>query len=258
MAQNSDSTILVASCDAYSDVLAHFETFFAKFWHDCPFDVVLVTETERGGNGIFTRQVACGKGMSWSAMLVKALDAISTPYVVLMMDDYFLSAKVDTSHFLGRLDDAKRLNAASLRLIPSPATYGSFDGTFGAYAPNTAYCVSCQVSIWAKDFIRRIAAATTSAWEFERRGSYLCGDEKRPFLVTRTKEFPFIDAVHKGCWEKFAVAQCQANGVAIDFSRRPLPPLKKRIVEFLKAAAFRIFPINWIVRIQNALIPSSR
>ena len=257
MPRNSDCTILVASCDAYADVLAHFETFFAKFWPDCPFAAVLVTETERSSNGIFSRQVACGRGMSWSAMLVKALDTIHTPFVVLMMDDYFLSEKVDTAHFLRRLDDAKRLNAASLRLIPSPATYRSIDETFGVYAPNTAYCVSCQVSIWARDFIRGIASATTSAWEFERRGSFMCGGEKRPFLVTRKKEFPFIDAVHKGCWEKFAVGLCAKNGVALDFSRRPPPPLKKRMVEFLKAAAFKIFPINWIVKVQNAVTPAS-
>lgn len=253
MARNSDCTILVASCDAYADVLAHFETFFAKFWPDCPFDVVLVTETARERLGIFTRQVACGKGMAWSPMLATALDAISTPYVVLMMDDYFLSAKVDTANFLRRLGDARRLDAAFLRLLPSPARYWSYDDEFGIYKPNTAYCVSCQVSIWAKDFLRRIAGATTSAWEFERRGSFMCGDETRPFLVTRKREFVFIDAVHKGCWEKFAADFCAANGVTLDFRRRSLPPLKKRIVEALKVAIFWLFPSDWIVKAQNLL-----
>ena len=85
----------------------------------------------------------------------------------------------------------------------------------------------------------------------------MCGGEKRPFLVTRKKESPFIDAVHKGCWEKFAVALCAKNGVALDFSHRPPPSLKKRVTEFLKAAAFKIFPINWIVRVQNAVTPAS-
>lgn len=253
MTRNRDCTILVASCDAYSDVLEHFETFFGKFWPDCPFDAVLVTESPRTDLGIFTRQVACGKGKPWSAMLVEALDTVDTPRVVLMMDDYFLSDKVDTARFLQRLDDAIRHDAASLRLIPCPTNFKPFDAEFGAYPANTAYCVSCQVSIWAKDFIRRVASQTTNAWEFERRGSYLCGDERRPMLVTRTKEFPFIDAVHKGYWEKFAVKLCRDNGVDIDFSRRPAPPLRKRLVEMAKAAIFHTFPKDWIVRIQNAV-----
>ena len=252
---NADCTFLVASCDAYADVLALFEAFFAKFWPACPFDRVLVTESPRERLGLFTRQVACGKGRNWSDMLVEALDTITTPWVVLMMDDYFLSANVDTAHFMRRLEDAKRHEAAFLRLIPSPDTFNPFgaDTTLGAYRPNTAYCVSCQVSIWAKDFIRRIASQTTSAWEFERRGSYLCGDETRPMLVTPTREFPFIDAVHKGYWEKFAVKLCRDNGLPIDFSHRPTPPLSKRLRELAKAAVFSLFPADWIVRTQNAM-----
>ena len=253
MAANSQCTILVASCDAYADVLGHFETLFSKFWPDCPFDTVLVTETRREQDRFFTRQVACGKGMDWSAMLVKALDSIATDRVALLMDDYYLSERVDTPRFLARLADARRLGAASLRLIPNPGCFRRFDDEFGAYAPGTAYCVSCQVSIWDKGFLRSIAAQTTSAWEFERRGSYLCGGEERPMLVTRRREFPFVDAVHKGCWERFAVKLCEDNGIAIDFSRRPLPSFRRRISEAIKALVFHAFPKDWIVRTQNAL-----
>lgn len=248
-----ECAILVASCDSYADVLAHFQTLFAKFWPDCPFEVVLVTESPAADLRVFSRQVACGNGKPWSDMLVQALDAISAPRVVLMMDDYFLSGKVDTSHFLARLADTQRLDAASLRLIPNPRTFKPFDAEFGEYPPNSAYCVSCQVSIWARDFLRRIAAQTTNAWEFERRGSFLCGDEKRPILVTNRKEFPFIDAVHKGYWERFAVKLCAENGITVDFSRRPPPNMKKRIVELVKAILFHTLPKEWIVRAQNAL-----
>ena len=74
-----------------------------------------------------------------------------------------------------------------------------------------------------------------------------------PLLVTRTKEFPFVDAVHKGHWEKFGVEVCRANGVEIDFSARGLPPLSVRIVEGLKGLVFAIVPNTLIVRVQNAL-----
>ena len=75
----------------------------------------------------------------------------------------------------------------------------------------------------------------------------------RPLLVTPTKEFPFVDAVHKGCWEKFGLAVCRANGIEPDLSVRGLPPLKTRIIEGLKALVFAIVPATLIVSVQNAL-----
>ena len=79
----------------------------------------------------------------------------------------------------------------------------------------------------------------------------MVGGEKRPLLVTPEKEFPFVDAVHKGCWENFGVEVCRANGIELDFSVRGLPPFKVRVREWLKGLVFAIFPWTLIVRIQN-------
>ena len=43
------------------------------------------------------------------------------------------------------------------------------------------------------------------------------------------------------------------NGIAYDFSKRGLPPLRVRVVEGLKALVFALVPNTWIVRVQNAL-----
>ena len=81
----------------------------------------------------------------------------------------------------------------------------------------------------------------------------MVGGEQRPLLVTPTREFPFIDAVHKGYWEKAGLAVCRENGVAVDLARRGRPPFRVRLVEGLKALVFAIFPWALIVRVQNAL-----
>ena len=117
---------------------------------------------------------------------------------------------------------------------------------------NVAYCVTCQTSIWNREFLLDLAKRNKSAWEFERYGSFQVGDETRPLFVTPAKEFPFIDAVHKGYWEKFGVKCLADNGIDYDFSRRGLPPLKTRLVEGLKGLVFALVPNNWIVRVQNA------
>lgn len=257
--KNANCTVVVCSCDKYADLLDPFLTLFRKYWPDCPFELTLVTEStpDLHGSESFDRIIACGPGGTWSSRLVKAIDQISTPYVLMLCDDYYLNQAVDTQLILKRLDQIIRHGAANLRMIPNPKpgagnTVGQVEDLY-EYKKNTAYCVATQAGFWAKDFLRRLAASSASIWEFERFGSFSVSDDPRPLLVTPTKEFPFLDAVHKGHWEKFGVACLRENNIEFDFSKRGLPPFKVRLVEGIKGLIFAIVPNTWIVRVQNAL-----
>ena len=85
-----DCTVLVASCDKYADLLNPFSVLWRKYWADCPFETVLVTETSPCiEKGVFDRIIACGKGGDWCDRLIAALDQIKTTYVLMLCDDYF-------------------------------------------------------------------------------------------------------------------------------------------------------------------------
>ena len=93
-------TVLVTSCDAYRDVERPFVSLFRKHWPDCPFALVLLTETaaEHDGridaaNG-FDRIIATGLGKNWCQMLAEALEQIETPYVLLSRVCHFIFRKV--------------------------------------------------------------------------------------------------------------------------------------------------------------------
>lgn len=250
-----DCTVLVGSCDKYADLLVPFIRLFRKYWPDCPFEVVLVTESDPNVEG-FDRTINCGGGMNWASRMEKALGEVSTSKVMLLCDDYYLASTVDTSNILARLSQMRALNAVNMRLIPNPVPksnnskpvdYGLFE-----YRKNTAYCIATQAGFWDREFLKGLLKGKSSIWEFERYGSFQIGGEPRPLLVTPTKEFPFLDAVHKGHWEKFGVKCLADNGIAYDFSKRGLPPFKARLVEGLKALVFAVVPNNWIVCVQNA------
>lgn len=238
----NDMTVLVATCDEYADLVSIFIRLFRRYWPDCPYEVVQSTETAAEAG--FDRVVKAGAGRNWSERLANALDNIDTPYVLLLLDDYLLSGEVDTSLVRQRLDEAKRADALNYRLCPDPPRA----------VKNTAYSISCKVGIWNRDFLRSLVARTGSAWEFERFGSFMFDEsDPRPIMVSGKCEFPFVDAVHKGYWEKCAVELLARNSIRPDFSRRGFPPLKVRVVEGLKKLAFMVFPADTIVRIQNAL-----
>lgn len=251
--KSADCCVLVTSCDGYRDVVGPFAALWKKFWPDCPFETVLVTETVAAEG--FDRVILTGTGKNWCQMLVEALDQISTPYVMLLMNDYYLEAPVETANILRRLEQAKTHDAANLRLNPNPPGRSPFApaGDLLEFPKNVAYCVTCQTGIWNRGYLRGLAARNRSAWEFERLGSFMLAGEERPLLVTPTKEFPFLDAVHKGYWEPEGVRVMKENGIAYDFSRRGRPPLGVRVREGLKALVFAVFPWTLIVRVQNLL-----
>ena len=115
-----------------------------------------------------------------------------------------------------------------------------------------------HTAFWDREFLKGLLHGKASIWEFERYGSFEVGEEPRPILVTPEKEFPFLDAVHKGYWEKFGLAVCRANGIEPDLAVRGTPPFKTRLVEGLKAFLFAIFPASLIVRVQNALASGAK
>jgi hypothetical protein len=253
---NKDCTVLVCSCDKYADLLTPFSILWKKYWADCPFEMVLVTESSLEENLCFDRVVSCGKGLSWCERLIKALDSIETPYVIMLCDDYFLNSKVDTEQMQYRLEQARKYDAANLRLIPNPIPNARnsvpVEDGLCEYRKDTAYCIATQAGIWNREFLRNLAFGKASIWEFERYGSFDLSNEKRALLVTQKKEFPFIDAVHKGCWEKFGIKCLTDNKIEYDFSKRGFPSFKTRFVEGLKALVFAVVPNTWIVKVQNA------
>lgn len=257
MIENKDCTVLVCSCDRYEDVLRPFAVLWRRFWPDCPFGMALVTESMPADSMVFDRIFANPVGETWCKMLVKALREIETPYVMLLCNDYYLTGKVDTARMLKRLDDAKRVGANSLRLIPNPtpkragAVRLANEDDLYRYKPATAYCVACQAGFWRRDYLLRLAEKQQSAWEFERYGSFDPITAEKPILVTGKKEFPFVDAVHKGYWETFGLDACKAVGIDTGNFKRTLPPFKVRLAEGIKGLIFAIVPTTLLVRIQN-------
>lgn len=229
----------MTSCDAYRDVEEPFVRLFRKHWPDCPFELVVNGET--GAVSGFDRQILSGRGKTWSTMLAEALELIHTPYVIMLMNDYYLESDVDTALILKRLEESKKADALNYRLCPDPPRA----------VKNTAYSISCKAGIWNRVFLLELVKKTKSAWEFERYGSFMF-DEKdpRPIMVTEKLEFPFVDAVHKGYWEQSGVDLLKREGIDYDFSVRGLPPPMIRAKEWLKSVIFRMNP-EIVTRVQN-------
>lgn len=247
-------TIVVGSCNRYSDLLEPFSKLWRQYWPDCPYELVLATESTppNAANLAFDRILTIGTGKSWSRLMQEALREIQTPYLIYLCDDYFLSAPVPTRDIARHLELCRRHRAVNLRLLPNPPPTQTFapEPELGLYEKNTAYCIATQAGIWDRDFFLRLVRGCESIWEFERLGSFACADEPRPLLCTKRQILPFVDAVHKGCWEPFGLKVLREAGITPDFTRRQPPTRTRRFIEWGKGVIFRLNP-TWVVRIQN-------
>lgn len=247
-------TILVASCDTYSDLWGPFSRLFKKYWSECPYPVFMVTESPVGSKPelVFQKIIPCGK-VGWGDRLSMALEHVETPYVMLLCDDYFLCDRVDSGQLAHYVHLAKKYNAGNLRLIPNPKHTRIFSTAenLGEYADHTAYCIATQAGIWDTLFLKRLAKGYNSIWEFERLGSFR-PDLTQPLLGTLDIQFPFEDVVHKGKWEHFGIRLCQRNGIQIDWSRRQALSDIDYVREHLKGAILSMNP-TLVVKIQNLL-----
>ena len=248
----SNCTIIIASCDRYSDTWQPFAALFKHYWPGCPYETVLVTESPVANppEG-FSHVVNAGK-LGWGDRLAVALEDVTTPYTLLLCDDYFLYAPVDAV-VERALALAQKYDIGNLRLIPNPPHTSTFSEgeELGLYKPSSAYCIATQAGLWNTRFLQRIAKGYNSIWEFERQGSFR-KDLDLPLLGTTKKVFPFIDAIHKGRWEDEALRLCHAHNIPLNLDYRPGYTRWDKIREAIKSFIFNINP-TLLVRIQNTL-----
>jgi len=249
-------TIIVASCDKYSDLWMPFSTLFRKYWPDCPYEIVLVTESPAQSNPdhVFHRTVPCGIGTGWGDRLSQSLEQVQTPYVLLLCDDYFLCDNVNTAVINDFVKLAQKHNAGNLRLLENPTFTNTFSEAeqLGEYKKMTAYCVSTQAGIWDTRFLQNLAKGYASIWQFERNGSFAAERLTQPFIGTRAYYFPFEDVVHKGQWERHGIRLCQRNHIDLSHSKRATLSDWDYALEHFKGFILNLNP-TLVVKIQNLL-----
>lgn len=216
--------VLVPSCDDYSDLWRPFWTLFWRHWPDCPFPVFL------GSNGLayddarVTTLGACG-GRNWTNRVREQLRALDTPYVLMILEDFFFRARVNTPDVLRALDAAQALDAVAVRLIPRPGPDVAVPGfaNLGRILPGAPYRVSTQAAIWRREALIDLMRTDESIWEFELKGS----ERTRPIPDGFFGVFhPILTyrhhVVERGQWFRHEARRFGRMDIGCDFTRRPI------------------------------------
>ena len=258
---SSELAIVVMSCDRYADMWEPFIRCFEQYWPDCPYEKYLITETSKCQNKFFTETFECGAETEWTDRLDYIVTQLEQDHFLILCDDYLLCDRVDNEKMEELVEIAKIHGAGNLRLLPNPAPDNLIIDTveIGEIFRGGQYRVSTQVGIWSREYLRQFSGMHTSIWGFERMGSAMSVDFDPPVLCTTRHVFPFIDAVHKGKWERDGVRLCERNSIPLSFQQRPIMSNSDYLVKHGKGAIIDVAPklvtrtINILTKLKRAL-----
>lgn len=222
-----DVSVLVASCDWYSDLWHPFFTLFRRYWPDCPYRVFLGANfASYPDPGV--EHVHVGEDRDWALGFRAMLKSLPTDLVLVLLEDYLLTAPTDTLRIERLVARMRDRDAACMRLVPVPGA-PTADPNFpeaGELPRGMPYRVSLQAAVWEKRALLELLTPGESPWGLEHDGSGRSAALPQPFLsVVQRAPWPlpyFATAVVRGVWLRDAVALCRREGVPVDLSARPI------------------------------------
>ena len=218
----SDVSAVVLSHDGYADLWPAFFELLFRFWPDLPYPLHLVSNRRTFPDDRVI-PVRVGDERSWSQTLARALDHIHGRYVLLMLEDYFLTGRVDTARIVRMHAAMIKLRAVYLRLAPAPKPDSPCPGfsDIGYIAKGAPYRTSLQIAFWERSTLLGLLRQDETAWDFELKGSRRSDHVSHPFLsVYDGFALPYRHAVRRGRWIPGAIRQFGALGMTFDCSNR--------------------------------------
>lgn len=192
----NDCTLLVNSCDKYEDAWDPFFRLLKIHWPNCPYDVVLSTESKQYCcDFLQVKTVNSDSNLSWSSRLKDTLNQIETEYILFFLEDFFLMSSVKEEILLSAMNLMQRNSKIGVISFNPDIdndlwfTKGNYDKYFVEITRKSKYRINAVASLWRKDFLVSILKDGESPWEFEINGTkrakfmrqkILCLDETLP------------------------------------------------------------------------------
>lgn len=180
-------SIIVSSCDKYSDAWYPYFELLKKYWPGHPENIYLITETqEYTHDGLNIVNVNCGNECSWSERLYTTLEMANTKYIIFSLEDYFLLDYVKDE----MIEECIRWMEEDPSIVECRLHGSDYDGLVESekYAPfrfadaDTPYRLDTQVAIWNREALMSFIDLTENPWQFEGNGTKRIQKTDKKFL----------------------------------------------------------------------------
>lgn len=219
--------VFVCSADSRRDVLDRTLLSVMKFWPDCPYPFYVGVNTAERPLPIGIPVLAGPSG--WHSECALQLAQLREKYLIVILDDFLLSARVDQRRVSDLVNITTALNLDYLRLIPlGRSLFARVTGQrlhqmgqgveqIGSDHP---FYSALQIAIWRKEYLQPRLSAQRSIWEFERE----CPTSSVHCAITCTPPFIYQHLVERGLWLPHARLLLRQAGLPSELGDRPAWP----------------------------------
>ena len=242
MSLQNEVTMLISSCDKFSDLWDVHIHLLNKNWPEHPEEVLLVTDCTSKKHYPGIEIVATGDDLAMPARLKSALERVRTEYVFLTLDDYFLSKKImnDRLENVFRFVQENDVDYFRLYRIPNDKTWVKGRKGWSWIDLETNYAVNLYPGIWKTSLLKKVMDGNLSPWEFEVTLTQRAKQEKAICVMSHNKEYPILDVVRKGKVLHKAARFFKRNH--LDIGDRPVIPYSTEIKLKIIGLGSRILP----------------
>lgn len=240
--QESAVTVLVYAWDPYEPAWSAFCHGFHKYWPDCPYPLVFITNYLDPPCGT---AVKVGDVNNFYQKMTFALERIESPFILFMHEDYWIKDFVRTENIKYYVSLLEQGIAEYIRLIPVPPPDRDFplDSRLGIINTTSEYRVSFMASLWRVSTLKDLMDPTLSLWEHEKYGAKLSASYGERFLSVKKSLYGInyvVTAISNRQWSRAAYEYAEREGLRVDFDRLVLPPRYKVLVGKMHSLAYRI------------------
>lgn len=199
MELSSKLTLMIQTCEAFSDLWEPHFQLLAENWPDRPVRTLLVTDspTECTFPGIDV--ISTGAGDHMPARLAASLPRVQTDYILLTLDDYFPIRPISTENLsrLVSIMDAEKLDY--VRLFSQPNSFRKSRHT-GLYEIDLTenYAVNLYPGLWRREFLLQTLLPALDIWTYEVSLTHTARRLHARCALSKGREFPILDVVRKG------------------------------------------------------------
>lgn len=170
-------SIIISSCDKYSDIWTPFFTLFFKYYKGRTDHLFLVTETKKyDDNRVNTVNV---NSQSWGKRILQSIEIIDSKYILLLLDDFFIRDIVDVAtieQLILEMENESKIGAFYFQHLldefSNQVTSSNFNN-FSKAKIYTNYKHNLQAALWRTECLKTCIKDFYSPWDFELFGSRL-------------------------------------------------------------------------------------
>jgi hypothetical protein len=236
--------VLVCSSDKYKDLALPYEKNFYVYWPDCDLEVYFLTNKEKINFERFNN-IRSGEVHSWSEALSAGLTQISADYLIVTLEDAFLSKNVDNKV----IDRAKNflvneeIGCLHPRPIPRPKQNEKFCLEFSKYQQGIPYALNV-FGFWNIEVLKKCLIKGESAQEFEVKGNYRFNQISNA-ACSNQNIFSTLHLVEKGQWVPNIKSIVKKYDLDIDLGSRVILSRRRLIKYFYLKIHFFLF-LNYV------------